>query len=172
MGGGASIDETLSKETFVEQDSGTLSQQTITPNIVETVRMIVRISSARLTQEASSLEPLPSMLSKAQSMKLLAGNQSENDEILFYAKDLFFEVAGDASAIEMSVFEMLLDEVLFHITLNMKRLKPSSRKELSDSLLNRLTNELGLTTIEWKNVEALFGSICDSVVRYSQLFDS
>ena len=170
MGGGASIDESLMKETLIESSSET-PETPMTAQNKETVGMIVRMSSARLTKEGSNLGPLPSMLTKAQSMKFSIENSSENDEVLFYAKDLFYEVAGDADEVEMAVFQMLFDEILFHITLKEKRLKLSSRRELSDSLLERLTNELGMKSIRWNDVEALFGSICESVVRYTQLFN-
>lgn len=167
MGAGASATERTDKLTFRQA-----SRPELNPQDRDTINMIASNCSALFHNASNHESPSPSLRVRAQSVIRGSYADAENNpwELVFYARDLFFEAAGESSSIDMHVFAILLEEVLCHLSIHKKTLISSVKSEIRDAVLNHLSLHLGMSALKWDETEKVIDSLAESTVRYSQFF--
>ena len=168
MGSSASIPGSVDKHTLREAGNPRLS-----PQDRETVLMIVRNCFSRLRSAHDPLTPSLSMRMRAQSVVRGPFAEAENNpgELLFYARDLFFEAAGESDSVDMHILALILDELLGYLHVDNRALRSSARSELREAVILGLVSEVGLSYVSWDEVETLVDCLIESTVRYPQLFE-
>ena len=167
MGAGASSTDATEKMTHRQG-----SQPALSDHDRETIQMIATNCSSQFQSSLTHETPSQSLRIRAQSVLRGPYADAENNpsELVFYARDLFFEAAGESTSIDMHVFAILLEEVLCHLTIDKKSLTPIAKSELRDAVLNHLSLHLGMNSLQWEQMEAVIDHLAESTVRYSQLF--
>jgi hypothetical protein len=94
------------------------------------------------------------------------------DDLIYYAKDLFFECAGDNSEIELPALQTLFEDMLNHLRIGDRRLRATSREQLSRTLMFALIDELKYEKVTWDYIEVLFVAIVNNIVQYGKLLET
>jgi hypothetical protein len=176
MGASASIDFSLIKQKGATRDDGSGDDDN------DYVPITNRTLSAAVAQNVSNKElQIRNIVDNtAARLKLLKSNsdvclkdwqdeRTEESDVFLYARDLFYECAGEAKVIDMQVFQSLLDEILDHVEVRSRHINHRSRKQLSNALFLVLSEMY--TCMCWEDIAALLSFISVNLDGSELLFE-